>query len=204
MEFNIQQSVSKFTASKSCFSKPFSRLKLVQYSEWVDGPDRSLILDFEMLLSPIPPWISAYSTAETPFLHRIKMTMKVKGSQSEYNNFTGKILKTLTAMQCRSLEKVFFLFFFEKILLDWLFSIFQHCPGSPFLDWPIDSSVSNLQRSYINKWLILNAAHIRLLKPLISVKLLSAAFLLVIWRDWKMTINGCRIHMWLWVFGELI
>jgi hypothetical protein len=42
--------------------------------------------------------------------------MKIKGSQSEYQNFTGTILATLTPMQYQSLEKVFSIFF--QIQLD--------------------------------------------------------------------------------------
>jgi hypothetical protein len=63
-----------------------------------------------MLLPSVPPWILAYLTAGTSGLYRITATMKVRGSQSRYENFTGDLRKSLTEMQCHSLEQVFFIF----------------------------------------------------------------------------------------------
>lgn len=95
-----------------------------QYSKWVCEVDGPLIIEFEMLLPSVPPWILVYLTRNASFPHRIAVLMKIKGSQFEYENFTGTILETLTKMQCSSLEKVLFHFF--PILFDSPFSIFQH------------------------------------------------------------------------------
>jgi hypothetical protein len=74
------------------------------------------MVEFGVLLPSIPPWLLVYSTRNMSFLHRITVLMKIKGSQSEYQNFTGTILATLTPMQHQSLEKVFCIFF--QIQLD--------------------------------------------------------------------------------------
>lgn len=81
-----------------------------QYSKWVAESDGPLILDFEILLPAVPQWLLAYSTAEPSCLHRIVATLKVRGSQSQYRNFIGDLCKSLTPIQCCSLEKVFFPF----------------------------------------------------------------------------------------------
>lgn len=69
------------------------------------GLNEPLILDFQMLLTSIPPWLLEYSTAK---MGCITAMMKTRGSQSQYKNFTGDLCKTLTSMQCHSLEKALF------------------------------------------------------------------------------------------------
>ena len=46
------------------------------------------ILDFKITLRSIPPWMSIYSPAKAGCVHRIVATLKVKDSQSNYDNFT--------------------------------------------------------------------------------------------------------------------
>jgi hypothetical protein len=57
-----------------------------------------------------------YSTAIVGCLHRITATIKVEGSQSQYQDFMGDLRKALSTTQCRALEKVFFSFFYSTIV----------------------------------------------------------------------------------------
>ena len=83
-----------------------------------------------MSLPSVPPWILEYSTAGKFCLHRILATMKVRGSQSQYENFTNHLRKSLTAMQCHSLEKVFF-YFLKSCWID-LWPSFSNPNGAAF------------------------------------------------------------------------
>ena len=109
MELDVQKSLSKFTISKNLFPKPLDGAKIVlQYSEWVRDQEVPLIFDFHMIFSSVPPWVSAYSTTKADCIHHMMATMKVRGSQPQYKKFISDLRKTLMAMQCHSLEKVFF------------------------------------------------------------------------------------------------
>lgn len=83
-----------------------------------------------MLLASAPLWILAHLTCKTSSVHRLTATMKVEGSQLQYENFISDVCKLLTAMQCCSLEKVFFHCF--KIMLDWPLAIFSTHNGAVF------------------------------------------------------------------------
>jgi hypothetical protein len=91
-------------------------LNILKYSEWIPEMHGPMILHFQMLLTSIPPWMSIYSNANTGCVHRIAATMKVRASQSHYEDFTRNLRSTLSAMQCRYLEKVFSYYF--KYMLD--------------------------------------------------------------------------------------
>jgi len=83
-------------------------MTIFQYSKWVAETDVTPILDFTMTFPSIPNWLIPYSTAPNGCVHRIFATMKLKGSQSNYEGFTRDLRLMLSELQCHSLEKVFF------------------------------------------------------------------------------------------------
>jgi hypothetical protein len=64
----------------------------------------ALILDFRITLASLPTWMLPYSSAGTGCAHRILATMKVKGSQANYNCFTSHLRSMVSPLQCNSLE----------------------------------------------------------------------------------------------------
>jgi len=65
------------------------------------------ILDFRVSLTSIPPFFSTYSSARTGCVHRIVVTLKVKDSQSNYEDFTGLLRSIISKSQWKSFENVF-------------------------------------------------------------------------------------------------
>ena len=110
MDIDSQHGLAEFSVSNSMFQKLLDAAKItLKYSKWGVETEGPLILDFQLILSLIPNWVSAYSNEKMGTIHRIVATMKVRGTQSQYNHFIGDLRKSLTDLQCHSLEKVYFI-----------------------------------------------------------------------------------------------
>lgn len=62
------------------------------------------IIDFTINLASVPSWMLPYTTSPKGCLQMFFVTMKLKGSQSNYRGFTGDLLSMLSELQWKRLE----------------------------------------------------------------------------------------------------
>lgn len=150
-----------------------------------------------MTLTSIPIWMMQYSTAPKGCVHRIIVTMKVKGSQSTYEVFARGLWSTLSALQCNRLEKVFFIIF--KIML--INRVFFCRIADALILWNKRCTPTSVlpQPSY-SKSHVINSAQLVLSRVCGYALPISRTFRSLIWIDWKMIRNGSQIHIWPSVF----
>jgi hypothetical protein len=61
-------------------------------------------MDFSIILTSIPPWISKYSTSVVGSVHRIVVSMKVEGDNPVYLDFVTDLCSLIPCRQYAMLK----------------------------------------------------------------------------------------------------